>query len=295
MSERARAELALIGVTAIWGSTFVVVKNALDDVSTLLFLAMRFTLATAVLFILFRSQLTVNPGRMRYTLTGGCLAGLCLVSAYWFQTFGLRFTTPSKSAFVTGLISVVVPILGSIVYRKAPQTTEVFGVAVATFGLALLTLPPGRLALGRGDALTLGCTILFAAHILVLGRWSAKSAFALLSVTQIGVTALVAWLLCGWAERPFVRWTPALVFAILVTALLATALAFTVQAWAQRHTTPTRAALIFALEPVSAAITSYFVAGETLTRRALTGAALILAGILLVELKPFGKRRHPSV
>lgn len=291
---RARAELALIAVTLLWGATFVIVQNALHDASTLVFLALRFSLAATALAILFRSHLFSQPELRPVTLAGGAFAGACLFGGYVFQTFGLRFTTPSKSAFVTGLTTVVVPFLAVLVYQKAPHLSEVIGVVVATSGLAMLTLPAGVAAINRGDALTLGCTVAFAMHILVLGRWASMSSFPLLSVSQLGTTALLALSACAVVEVPRVEWTPRLWMAVVTTGLFATALAFTVQTWAQRHTTPTRTALIFALEPVSAAVTSYLVEGELLRGRALAGAILILAGVLVVELKPFGAREHPS-
>lgn len=294
MGERAKAELALVAVTLVWGVTFVLVKNALDQVSTLLFLALRFGLAAVALTLLFRNQLSAGPELRRSSLTGGVLAGLCLFAAYFFQTMGLRFTTPSKSAFLTGLSAALVPFFGAIVYQKAPHVSEVIGVTAATAGLALLALPPGALQIGLGDALTIGCAVTFAMHILVLGYWTEKSHLALLSVSQIGVTALLALLTFPWAEQAVLKWTTAVAGAVVVTGVFATAVAFTVQAWAQRHTTPTRAALIFALEPVAAAVTSYVWEGELLKGRGLAGAAMILGGVLLVELKPIGGREHPS-
>ncbi|MDX1979931.1 MAG: DMT family transporter [Bryobacteraceae bacterium] len=293
MTRQTQGELALIGVTLVWGATFVIVKNALDQVSTLLFLAMRFSLAALVLALLFRGRLRAARDLRGTTLAGGALAGGCLFFAYFFQTYGLRFTTPSKSAFITGLTTALVPFLSALVYKRAPHLAEGVGVGIATVGLAMLTLPPGRFTMSAGDALTLCCTVTFAFHILILGRWAPRSSFELLSVSQIGMTALLALAVCGWAEPMYLEWSPRVGVAVLVTGLLATALAFTVQAWAQRYTTPVRAALIFALEPVSAAITSYGVEGELLRGRALAGAAMIMAGVLLVELKPGAWRKHP--
>lgn len=170
---------------------------------------------------------------------------------------------------------------------------EVGGVLAATCGMALMTLPGGTLSMNRGDVLTICCAACYAAHILTLSHYSPEASFELLSTAQIGVSALLAWSLFRWMETPHIRWTPGVWVAILVTGLLATALAFTFQAWAQRHTTSTRTAVIFTLEPVFAWITSYLLTGESLTRRAAGGAGLILAGILLVELKPLHPQRHP--
>jgi drug/metabolite transporter (DMT)-like permease len=290
MNQRSRAELSLIGVTIIWGTTFVVVKGAIEHTSTLAFIAARFSLAAIVLLVLFGRKLRYNPHLRRVTLHAGMLAGTCLVAGYFLQTLGLRYTTPSKSAFITGLTTVIVPVLSAMIYRRSPRIAEVIGVSVATAGMALLTLTPGRLSLSYGDALTLGCAFAFALHILVLGRYSAVSSFELLSLTQIGVTALLALSVCGWAEPFQFTMSPKVIGAVFITGLFSTALAFTVQAWAQRHTTPTRAGLIFAMEPVSASVTAYLVAGELLSMRGAIGAVLILVGVLVVELKPPGNR-----
>jgi drug/metabolite transporter (DMT)-like permease len=289
-----RAEAALIANTVIWGSTFVVVKQALRDVSPVLFLALRFTLATAALLVLFRG-FWKNPPNLRGSLGGGAVAGVFLFSGYAFQTIGLQYTTAPKSAFLTGLTAVMTPLLAALLYRNMPRVREIGGVLVATGGMALMTLPGGgEISMNRGDLLTICCAVCYAAHILALSRYSATASIELLSTAQIGVSALLAWSLFHWMETPYIRWTAGVWVAILVTGLFATAVAFTFQAWAQKYTSSTRTALIFMLEPVFAWITSYLLTGETLSRRAAAGAGLILAGILLVELKPSTRQGHPS-
>lgn len=291
---RARAELSLVGVTCLWGATFVVVKDAIEDVSTLLFLAMRFTVASCALAVFYRGRLSAAFARPSGAAWGGVLAGLCLMAGYLLQTTGLRYTTASKSAFLTGLTTALVPILGSFVYRRVPRLAEAAGVAVALGGMALLTLPPGAWRIGWGDLLTIGCAVGFAAHILVVGHFTSKGGFELLCVLQIATVAALSAGTFWWAETPRIRWNAGLAGAVVLTGLLATALAFTVQAWAQRHTTPTRTALIFAIEPVAAAVASYVALGEHMTRRGVLGGALILAGVLVVELKPGGRASHPE-
>ncbi|MGA2736101.1 MAG: DMT family transporter [Bryobacteraceae bacterium] len=293
---RSRAEAALVVNTLIWGSTFVLVKQALRDVSPILFLALRFTLATVVLLLLFRASSRGSwnhPRNPRWSLTGGALAGVFLFSGYAFQTIGLQFTSAPKSAFLTGLTAVMTPLLAALVYRKTPRALEIGGVLLATCGMALMTLPGATLAMNRGDLLTICCAACYAAHILTLSRYSAKASFELLATAQIGISALLAWTLFRGMETPRIRWTPQVWAAIVITGVFATALAFTFQAWAQRYTTSTRTALIFMLEPVFAWITSYLLTGETLSTQAAAGAGLILAGVLVVELKPFQPRGHP--
>ena len=155
-----------------------------------------------------------------------------------------------------------------------------------------MTLTGANLRMELGDLLTLGCAATYAVHILVIGHLAPKLGFKGLALTQVATAAVLDLATFWWVETPRVRWTPGLLAAVAVTGLLATAFAFAVQTWAQRHTTPTRTAIIFALEPVFAWLTSFVVAGEVLSGRAAAGAVLILAGILLVELKPLGPVRR---
>jgi drug/metabolite transporter (DMT)-like permease len=301
VSRRKAAELALVFNTLVWGATFILVKSALVGISPLLFLALRFSLATAALALLFHKPLAKRDAWKG--AGAGVLVGSFLFLGYLLQTLGLRLTSAPKSAFITGLTSVMVPLLGSFVYRNRPRISEWLGILTATAGLALMTLPdagllatvlPGaglaKAAINRGDVLTFFCCIAFAAHIVTLGHFSRRMGFELLSATQVGTAALLSLALCGWTETPHMEWRPAVVSGILITGLFATALAFTVQAWAQKYTTHTRTALIYMLEPVVAWATSYLLAGEGLSRRAAAGAALILGGVLLVELKPLSQR-----
>ncbi len=285
---RTRAELALIGVTVIWGTTFVMVKNALLEVSTILFLTMRFGLAAAVLTAIYWNKLN------RRGIRPSILAGALLFAAYVFQTMGLELTTPSKSAFLTGLSIPMVPLASSLVYRIVPRLAEAAGVVVASFGMALMTLPEGSLAswgMNRGDILTTGCAVAFALHMIVVARYAPVVGFETVAVGQAVTAALLGVATAGWVEPVRFHMSPLVALAVAVTGLLATALAFTTMAWAQKHTTATRSALIFALEPVVAWITSWILTGETLSLRARLGAGLILGGVLLVEFRPETKRR----
>jgi drug/metabolite transporter (DMT)-like permease len=277
---RTRAELALIAVTIIWGTTFVVVKSALADVSTFLFLALRFTLAAMVLAFIYSRSIR------RDALAPGLLAGCLLFTAYVFQTLGLGLTTPPKSAFLTGLSIPMVPLASSLVYRIKPRPVEVAGILIATCGMMLMTLSSAaasQAGINRGDVLSFLCAVVFAIHIVVIGHYSPMVGFESLAVLQIAVAAAAGLALAGVVEPVRLHMTPALAGAVLLTGLLATALAFTTQAWAQKYTSATRAALIFALEPVVAWLTSWIATGETMPVRGKVGAGAILAGILLVE------------
>lgn len=276
-------DLSLVVVALIWGATFVLVKQALADVSTLLFLTLRFGIAALALGLLFYRELAA-PGLGR-SLRGGCIVGFFLFSGYLLQTAGLRYTTASKAGFITGLYIPLVPLFSAILYRRMPQLTEIAGVALAFVGLTLITVQRDLLDIGRGDLLVAGCAVAYSFHMLALGRFAKDTAPGLLALTQISTCALLAGATFWWAEPVHLQFSAPVWIALAVTSLLATALAFVVQSWAQRWNSPTGTALIFSMEPVFAWATSYVVAGELLSRRGAEGAVLILAGILLVELR----------
>lgn len=290
MRRRRAAEAALVANTVVWGATFVMVKSALADVSPLLFLALRFTVATLCLLAIWRPNWKGSLAEWG----GGVLTGTFLFSGYLLQTLGLQFTSAAKSAFLTGLASVMVPLFAALVYKNRPLVSELLGILAATAGMGLMTLEGPIGSMGRGDVLTVLCAAAFAGHIVTLGHYSERMSFETLSVTQVGTAAVWAGSLFWWAEPRRLAWRPEVVVAVLVTGLLATALAFTIQAWAQRYTTSTRTALIYTLEPVFAWLTSYWLVGEGLSKRAAAGAALILGGVVLVEMKPLNSRLHPS-
>jgi drug/metabolite transporter (DMT)-like permease len=298
VSIRFRAELALATVTLVWGTSFTLIHAALEDASTLLFVGVRFLLAALLVGALYRRALVRAWATSLRPFRGGVLAGCCLTAAYLCQTAGLRYTTPSKSAFLTSLCVVLVPFLGCLVYRRVPRSAEILGIALAMTGMAFLTLPAGwrswQEGFNRGDVLTAGCALAFAAHILLVGELVKTTAFEVLSATQLGAVAVLSLAGSPWFEVPRFQFSPRLTLALAVTALLCTALAYSVQAWAQQHTSPTRAALIFALEPVVAAFTSWLAIGERLTVRGWFGAALILSSVLVVELKPRLRAGHPK-
>jgi len=286
------AEAALVWNTVVWGSTFVVVKAALADVSPVLFLALRFSLASLALAPVLAGK---RPVRWDCRTAGaGALVGVFLFAGFLTQTLGLRLTSAPKSAFITGLSPVMVPLLAALVYRTRPLVSELIGLGVATAGLALMTLQGVTAAVNPGDALTFLCAIAFAAHIVALGHFAGRMSFEILTVMQVGTAAVLSLGSFWWAESAHIRWRAATIGAILVTGLLATALAYAIQTWAQRYTSSTRTGLIYMLEPVFAWITSFLLAGEGLSRRATAGAVLILGGVVMVELKPLNRRRHPS-
>lgn len=286
-NRRVRADLALVFCSLIWGSTFVVVKEALTDVSVFVYIAVRFSLAAVIMAVLFRRPLRqLKPG----AIWAGAQIGFCMLGGYVFQTAGLQFTTASKAAFITGCSVVLVPIVLSV-FGRGIHFWIWSGAAVALFGLYFLTVPPEGLgALNRGDVLVFLCSIMFALHIIFVGRYVERYPVGTLAFLQVATTAILSALLVPALgairlDPPRLTWSGSLVFAILITSIGSTVIGFSFQVWAQRHTSPSHAAILFSLEPVFAAITSWLLAHESLGSRGLLGAALILAGILLAELR----------
>ena len=288
---RWRVDFSLVAISIIWGSTFVLVKQALDDISTLLFLTLRFTIAVAALAIILRKGLR-GQALFGASVRGGLVAGLCLFSGYVLQTFGLKYTTPAKAGFLTGLYIPLVPLFSLAINRKTPLISELLGIAAAALGMALMTVQDGSMSIGIGDLLVIACAVAYAFHILALGRFAKSSSVAVLTITQIGVCAALGGISFWWAERPQIRWSASVWLALSITSLLATALVFYLQTWAQQYSSPSRTALIFSLEPVFAWLASFLITGEILSRRGVFGAAFILFGILLVELKPLTIKQH---
>jgi len=295
-----QADLILLAVTAVWGATFPMVKNATNlavgGVPTYWFLAVRFVMATALLGLVFRRRLRGLPAS---TWWAGILLGAFLFAGYAFQTFGLAYTTSAKAAFITGLSMIVVPVLSVIWLRQPPSPGAWLGVVTALAGLALLSLDDS-LVPSRGDLLVLMGAVAFGLQVAGVSRFAGRHDPIALAVIQLGTSGVLAAALHLWERAslgpgvPGVSWwaPPAWVVpAIVVCGLLATAAAFLLQNLLQPYTTATHAALIYAAEPVWGAVFAYLLAGEVLEPRGYAGAALMLAGMLLAEL-PVGRRRQ---
>jgi drug/metabolite transporter (DMT)-like permease len=302
-----RAYLLMLFVVAIWGSTFVLIKGALADSTPAAFNLVRMTLAFLVLAVAYhRYWRSIR----RWQIGAGAVVGLCLAVGYQFQTTGLARTTPSKSAFITGLVVVLVPLFSAVPGirppgARAPRWNAFLGAALAFFGILLLTAPaadniqghstamgavagllPDLSSINIGDVLTLGCAVGFAFHCIVLSRVSPRIGFQPLALLQVGFCAVFMALSLPFIERPHVVWTPRLAVALGIAAVLATAAAFSIQSWAQSVLPPTHTALLLTMEPVFAWITSFLIMGERMGLRPASGALLILAGIALTELVP---------
>jgi drug/metabolite transporter (DMT)-like permease len=287
VSRSLKAHLLLIAITALWGTTFVLVKNALADISPLLFNAARMTVAGLVIGIFFWRDLV----RIRRSaLLAGIVVGVFLFLGYEFQTTGLNLTTPSKSAFITGLAMVLVPIFLCLFWRRTVKGWTAAGVGAAFLGLYLLTVPATDglfelASINRGDILTLAAAVFFAFQLIFVGQATERYPYKQIAAVQVITCMALNWLTVPFVEHASIRWSPAVIWTILITAIGCTAIAFAIQAWAQQFTPPTHTALIFTLEPVFAWMTSYILLDGRLGARSTVGAVLILAGVLVSELK----------
>jgi drug/metabolite transporter (DMT)-like permease len=270
--------LLLIAVTAVWGWTFVLVKDAISQYPTLPFLAIRFALALLVM------ALVVRRVPSRRTLTRGAVIGVALAAGYLFQTVGLQFTSPGNAGLITGLFVVFTPLIERLTGRPVAGRTFV-AVVAALVGTVLLA-GGGATGIGIGDVLVLGCAVAFAVHIVLLSRWSPSLPSSELALVQMGAATL----LFSAGGTPQLLTTPppnqSVWVAIVITAVLASALAFFVQTWAQVHLTASRTALVLATEPAWALGFSVLLAGQRLDLVQAIGAALVLAAILGHELVP---------
>ena len=274
---------ALLLVTASWGSTFFMIKDLLERVPTLDFLAVRFTIAGLVMLaVAHRSVLGLSRQTVRRAVVVGAIYGVAQI----LQTAGLAHTAASVSGFITGMYVVCTPLLAALLLKTKITATTWAAVALATAGLGVLTL--NGFSIGYGEALTFVAAVLYALHIVALGAWSTAREALGMSVVQLLVIAAIC--LVATAPDGVVLpdngrdWA-----AVIYMALVAGAIALAAQTWAQSQLSPTRTAIIMSMEPVFAALLAVLLGGEELGARMLLGGAMVLAAMLVVELGP---RRH---
>ena len=282
MSRRRAAEAALVGVAAVWGLTFVMVKDAIERLPTMAFLGYRFLPAALLVGIVFRRRLRALSSA---GWGAGVLMGVFLTAGYILQTLGLEETTASNAGFITGLFVVLTPLLGALFLGDRVPAVAWAAAGTSAVGLYLLSGAGGELDL-RGDGLVLLCAVAFAAHILVTARAVRDHDVGALLAVQLGVCALACLAIAapaGELEAPegSTVWS-----ALIVTSLVASALGFFVQTYAQQHAPPARTALILASEPAFAGLFGWLLADERLSLVSWIGAGLILAAIVAVELIP---------
>ena len=281
-----QADLSLLFVAAIWGSTFVIVKQATLDMPPFTFLAIRFAIA-AIVLIFFKPKLSIWKNSRLWKK--GIVIGFFLFLGYAFQTFGLQYTSAAKTGFITGLYVIIVPLIVAIADRKLPTNLTIFGIVMATVGLALLSLD--GLSISYGDLLVLLCSFAFAIHIYSIDQLGGNEDTIAITVIQL-LTVSIFSFIGAFVFEPItsVFWSRNVYLGLALTAIPATSIAFLFQNKFQKYTTPTHTALIFASEPVFSYIFAFLLVGEVLTIKYTIGAALILGGILLSELKLKNKK-----
>jgi len=280
MPPRSKAEAALLATTLIWGGTFVAMKLALQGFSPLLMVAIRFLIAALLFLLLFWHK--IFPIH-RASLLKGTILGLFLFLGFVSQTFGLKFTTASKSAFITALMVVGVPLLQLIIERRPPKLGNIIGVVIVSVGLWFLTSPTGT-EFNVGDALTLVCACMFAMYIVYLDVVSQEMTALQLTFLQTAATAVLAWISVSFFEPIQFNISSESVLSLLYLTLFATVGTTYIQTRFQKDTTPTRAAIIFTIEPIFASLIAYAILDEQLGPWGVFGGALIVTGVLLSEL-----------
>lgn len=292
--EALAADLVLVVVTAIWGSTFIVNRVVLETAPPLLFVLSRFALAAAVLYVVARGR----PRTPNLTRDSAAV-GILLAAGIGFQVAGQLFTTASKAAFVTGLSVPLTPVAGYLMTRKKPSKENFVGLVIAALGFAVLTWPKDAASgFNTGDLLILVTAVSYAVLIVIVSETAGSHdvrwySFGQIVFAAIGVGAV------RLALAPFIRGKGAflaaearplvfdrtIVFSILWMALVATVVTFLAQTWAQARMPATHAAILFALEPVFTALFAALFLGERMSRRDWAGAGLVLAGIVVSELR----------
>jgi drug/metabolite transporter (DMT)-like permease len=281
MRRRYVAEAALIAAALLYGVTFPLVHDALDDITPFAYLVGRFGIATLLLAPVTVSALRERGPDRKMLVRAGLVAGVILFAGYATQTIGLQYTSPSTSAFLTGLYVIITPVIESLISRRAPRPPVIVGILVATFGLFLLT--GADVHLGRGELFTLACAVLFAFHIVYIGAYTHVLQPLAFGSLQIGAVALLS--IAPAAHEGVGSLSVLAVFAVVFTGVACSAVALPLQLWGQQRIPATRAALILLAEPVFAGIAGY-VNGERLDAVQLAGAAAIMAGIVVSEFWP---------
>ena len=276
------ADLSLLILTLLWGTSFLVVHETVIATSVGVFLVLRFLVATvgAAVVVWVRKE-KPTPGVFR----DGALLGLTLFAGFLFQTEGLRFTTPARSGFLTGLSVLIVPILERVLRHRRVPPRAWLGVVLAFVGLGILAEPLGALApeVHLGDLLTVGCAVAFSFQILYTSERTKGHRLGLLTLIQVATTGVLSLAILPF-ETPALARTPAFLGVLAYTGLVTTTLAYLVQNWAQRRVSATRAAILFTMEPLFAALVSHVVGGERLGPELLIGGGLIVLGVLVVEI-----------
>jgi drug/metabolite transporter (DMT)-like permease len=288
-------ESILLMMTILWGGTFVIVKEALNDISTLLFVGFRFGIASFLLVLII---LVAKKKFDKSSLLPGLFLGVFLFLGFFTQTIGLKYTSATKSGFLTGTLVVMIPIFQMIIEKKKPSKGSIIGIIIVFIGIIFLSSSGRSLStllseLGSnfnfGDGLTLSCSFLFAIHVVYLDVISSKNDFWTILLTQLATVSILsmigAFIFAGISvETLHISLTNNLLFALLYTALIATLLNIGLQTKYQKTVSPSKAGIIYSFEPIFAALFAFFLLNEKITNFGLVGCALIFLGLIVSEI-----------
>lgn len=284
------SDISLLLIAVIWGSTFIIIKQTIENIPTFAFLSIRFGVASLLLLILcFKRIRNINSELLK----DGTKLGIILFLVFAFQTVGLKYTPASVTAFITGMYVIIVPLFSAIMLRQKPNTASIFGVLISCAGLSLITLN-NSIAISKGEFLVFMNAIFCSLHIIFTDTYSRKHDVVLLTTIQISVVFVLS-TICSLAFEPYTlprNPNTQLIFTIVLTGVFATVIAFLVQTGMQKYTTPTKAALIYTMEPVASVFFSYVIGGEILSMRQYSGAALIICAMMVAELGSLLTRDH---
>ena len=276
MNKKITAQIGLLFVTIIWGITFVIIKAALNDAPPFSFAALRFGLATLItLLIVNKNIITITKNE----IIGGILCGFLLFLGYAFQNFGLMNTTATKSAFITSVSVLIVPLLLVAMDIQKVKLRIWLAVVLATLGLYLLILPGGGINIG--DVITFGCAVSFALHIIAQDNYLKKEIRLLPFICiQLAFVTLISFIHAQVFEPEAIIWSTRLTYAIIITGIFATLIALLIMVWAQKILNPSETALIFAMEPVAAALFAMVFAGEILGLLGWIGGGFVCLAVV---------------
>lgn len=275
------ADLALVTVTIFWGSTFILSKIVLEQVPLVMYLIIRLNLAALMLSLYafrYRKELSLQ------TLYHGIVMGVFLFLSYFFQMWGIQYTSASNAGFITGLNVVFVPLFSIFFFGAHPRVSSIVGVTFATTGLYFLSGGDFS-ALSKGDWLVFVCAVTVAFHVIYTGKFASKNNIYLLTSVQLCVTGLLSLTLIPFESESFPPINLNIILLLFYLALFGTVYTFLMQTAMQRFTTATRTALVFSLEPVFAALFAFLIVGEILTPTGWFGGILIIFGMLIAEIR----------
>lgn len=275
------ADLGLVSVTFFWGTTFILSKIVLEEISLTTYLVIRLNLAAIALSIYalkFRQHFRTE------TLVHGIVLGIFLFLSYLFQMWGIQFTTASNAGFITGLNVVFVPLFSMFFFRDRPRISSLIGVGFATIGIYFLS-GGDYMALNKGDWLIFICAITVTFHVIFTGRYAKKHNIYLLTAVQLSTTGILSLFLFFIESSSLTQHSIKIYLILIYLAFFGTVYAFLMQTAMQRFTTATRTALVFSLEPVFAALFAFIIANELLSISGWIGGALIIFGMLIAEVR----------